>query len=149
MKEDTTKIKVSIPLINDIELKEIDNLYNDIADKYIKTYVKEKDLVIAQYIIKKLREENQQLKKELENKKNYYRNIVNNQLAECLEPDCEDFYLAEIEGKAEERDLYKSVIDEVREYVYQNEYCRFGHIDGAEADYICKILDKANIREDE
>lgn len=37
--------------------------------------------------------------------------------------------------------LQQALID-IREYVYQNEYCRFGHIDGSEADEIYKIIDK-------
>ena len=50
--------------------------------------------------IKSLLKENQEFKKQLEEYKNRYINRLNNQLAEGVEPDPEDYYLAEIEGKA-------------------------------------------------
>lgn len=104
-----------------------------------------------------LQQENQRLKEELDIRKNHYRNKVNNQLAECLEPDCEDYYLAEIEEKAEERDLYKSVIDEIKEETekYAEEkktktnscktFIKYMEL----ATIIREILDKANIKESE
>ncbi len=48
--------------------------------------------------------ENQELKKQLNDYKNRYKNYLYNQLSEDIEPDGEDFYLAEIEGKSNEYD---------------------------------------------
>lgn len=52
--------------------------------------------------------ENQELKKQLGNYKNRYVNCLNRQLSEDIEPDAEDFYLAEIEGKANDYDELKT-----------------------------------------
>jgi len=38
--------------------------------------------------------------------------------------------------------LLKQALIDIREYVYEHEFCRFGHIDGGEADEIYKIIDK-------
>ena len=65
MSEEFTEVKISMPLIDDIELKRIDNFYNDIVDEYTKAYVKEKEQVIIQRLMKNLREENQHLQQEL------------------------------------------------------------------------------------
>lgn len=56
------EIKISMPLIDDIELQRIDNFYNDIVDEYTKAYVKEKEQVITQRLMKNLREENKKYK---------------------------------------------------------------------------------------
>lgn len=61
----------------------------------------------AQYMYL-LEKENQELKKQLGNYKNRYANCLNRQLSEDIEPDVEDFYLAEIEGKANEYDKLKT-----------------------------------------
>lgn len=54
--------------------------------------------------IQELLNENQQLKEQLDNYQNKYNNRLNNQLVEGLEPDLEDYYLAEIEDKANKYD---------------------------------------------
>jgi hypothetical protein len=59
-------------------------------------------------------EENQELKKQLDNYKNKYKNRLNNQLAEGVEPDFEDFYLAETEGKSNE---YDELIIKQKEFI--------------------------------
>lgn len=61
-----------------------------------------------------LLEENQKLKKQLDNYKNKYKNRLNNQLVEGVEPDFEDFYLAEIEGKSNE---YDELIIKQKEFI--------------------------------
>lgn len=66
MKEEM--IKISMPLIDDIELQRIDNFYNDIVDEYTKAYVKEKEQVIVQQLMKNLREENKSLQSQLKAK---------------------------------------------------------------------------------
>lgn len=60
------EFKISMPLIDDIELQRIDNFYNDIVDEYVKGSLKEKKQIISQRIMKNLREENKQLKKQNE-----------------------------------------------------------------------------------
>ena len=64
--------------------------------------------------IDELKKENQELKKQLDNYKNKYKNRLNNQLAEGVEPDFEDFYLAEIEGKSNE---YDELIIKQKEFI--------------------------------
>ena len=56
--------------------------------------------------------ENQEFKKQLEEYKNRYINRLNNQLAEGVEPDPEDYYLAEIEGKANDYDKLLKQLEE-------------------------------------
>ena len=60
------EFKISMLLIDDIELQRIDNFYNDIVDEYVKGSLKEKEQIISQRIMKNLREENKQLKKQNE-----------------------------------------------------------------------------------
>lgn len=62
--------------------------------------------------IKSLLKENQEFKKQLEEYKNRYINRLNNQLAEGVEPDPEDYYLAEIEGKANDYDKLLKQLEE-------------------------------------
>lgn len=62
--------------------------------------------------IKSLLKENQEFKKQLEEYKNRYINRLNNQLAEGVEPDLEDYYLAEIEGKANDYDKLLKQLEE-------------------------------------
>lgn len=59
---------------------------------------------IEYYNIFDLIRENQKLKKQLDNYKNRYKNYLNNKLSEDVEPDFEDYHLAEIEWKANEYD---------------------------------------------
>lgn len=54
--------------------------------------------------IEELLEENEELKKRLEKDKNKYIQKVEKLLANDIEPDPEDFYLAEIEGKSNDYD---------------------------------------------
>lgn len=61
-----------------------------------------------------LLEENQKLKKQLEEKKNKYIKKVNKILAEDIEPDPEDFYLAEIEGKSND---YDKLLNQQKEFI--------------------------------
>ena len=65
MSEENTQVKISMPLIDDIELHRIDNFYNDIVSEYTKAFVKEKEQVIAQRLMMNLQQENKQLKEEL------------------------------------------------------------------------------------
>lgn len=82
--------------------------------------------------IQKLQEENNRLQEEINNKKCHYKNIVNNQLAECLEPDCEDFYLAEIESKANTLDKFKKWISSRHEPKFFHQYELMKKIDEIE-----------------
>lgn len=50
-KENT--FKISMPLITDEDIRKIDNNFENIVKEFTKSYVKEKDLVLAQYIMKK------------------------------------------------------------------------------------------------
>ena len=60
------ELKISIPLIDDIELQKIDTFYNDIVSEYTKSFVKEKEQVIVQRLMMNLQQENSRLKEELE-----------------------------------------------------------------------------------
>ena len=68
--------KISMPLIDDMELQRIDTFYNDIVDEYTKQLVKEKNQVIIQRLMKKLREENKELKQQLKEKENQQKEFI-------------------------------------------------------------------------
>ena len=76
MNEENVSVKISMPLVDDIELQTIDTFYNDIVSEYTKTFVKEKDQVIAQRVMMNLQQENARLK-EIENKLNFIKNRKN------------------------------------------------------------------------
>ena len=66
MNYEREELKISIPLIDDIELQRIDTFYNDIVSEYTKSFVKEKEQVIVQRLMMNLQQENSRLKEELE-----------------------------------------------------------------------------------
>ena len=77
--DETISYKITMPLIDDEEIQRIDNHYNELVDKFIKQFVKEKDMIIAQRIMMNLRKENklllkenQKLKKQLETVRKKY-----------------------------------------------------------------------------
>lgn len=78
-------------------------------------------------VLERISKENQELKKQLDNYKNKYKNRLNNQLAEGVEPDFEDFHLAEIEGKSNEYDeliiKQKEFIEWLEQNIENEEYC--------------------------
>ena len=51
--EKDNTFKISMPLITDEDIRKIDNNFENIVKEFTKSYVKEKDLVLAQYIMKK------------------------------------------------------------------------------------------------
>ena len=53
-------ISISMPLLTEKEMLEIDNNFNEIVNEVSKQYIKEKDLAIAQYIIGKQQKELEQ-----------------------------------------------------------------------------------------
>lgn len=65
------ELKISIPLIDDIELQRIDTFYNDIVSEYTKSFVKEKEQVIVQRLMMNLQQENQELKEHIEKYEHY------------------------------------------------------------------------------
>lgn len=62
MNEENVSVKISMPLIDNIELQRIDTFYNDIVSEYTKAFVKEKDQVIVQRLMMNLQQENARLK---------------------------------------------------------------------------------------
>ena len=58
--DETISYKITMPLIDTEELQRIDNNYNELVDEFIKQFVKEKDMIIAQRIMMNLRKENKQ-----------------------------------------------------------------------------------------
>ena len=66
--------KIKLPLITDEEIKLIDNNLDSITNEFIKIAIKDKDLYIAQYIIKKQSEDKDNLIKYLEDKIKEYEN---------------------------------------------------------------------------
>lgn len=72
--EEYTQVKISMPLIDDIELQRIDTFYNDIVEEYTKAFVKEKEQVIVQRLMKNLQQENSQLKERIEKTIEYIEN---------------------------------------------------------------------------
>ena len=89
--EKDNTFKISVPLITDEEIRNIDNNFEDIVNEFTKSYVKEKDLVIAQHIMQKQQNKISQLESdnyELNNRINDY--IEERQkLIEKLEEVCE------------------------------------------------------------
>ena len=76
MNEENVSVKISMPLIDNIELQRIDTFYNDIVSEYTKAFVKEKEQVIVQRLMMNLQQENARLK-EIENKLNFIKNRKN------------------------------------------------------------------------
>ena len=74
-KEET--FKKSLSLIDNVELQRIDNHYNEIADEFLKQYVKEKDMVVAQLVMMNLRKENRELKEENQELKTRIKEALN------------------------------------------------------------------------
>ena len=60
IEEDDRVIKISMPLLTEKEMLEIDNNFNEIVNKIKNQFIKEKDLAIAQYIINKQQKELEQ-----------------------------------------------------------------------------------------
>lgn len=106
-------------LLNSIEKNTVDHWKNYYSNVPIKCIFE--DLVIDINEIKKLTNENQSLKKQLEDNKNKYNTRLINQISENIEPDCEDFYLAEIEEKSNEYDKLKNQQKEFIEYLEDKE----------------------------
>ena len=69
--DEDNAIKASIPLISEEELRIIDNNFDDIVNQFIKQFIKNKDIAIAQHIIQR-----QQAEIEKRNK------IINNAITE-------------------------------------------------------------------
>ena len=69
--EENVSVKISMPLVDDIELQRIDTFYNDIVSEYTKAFVKEKDQVIAQRLMMNLQRENARLKNKIEKAINF------------------------------------------------------------------------------
>lgn len=84
--EKDNTFKISMPLITDEEIRQIDNNFENIVKEFTKSYVKEKDLVLAQYIIKKqqdkidqLESDKQKLIEKLEKILKEYENVIANE----------------------------------------------------------------------
>lgn len=87
-----------------------------------------------QNAIETLEKENKELKKQLEELKNGYKIKLRRLLAEGMEPDLEDFYLAEIEGKAND---YDKLLNQQKEFIKYLER----RIEYVTATYQCHRLD--------
>lgn len=62
--EKDNTFKISVPLISNEEIRNIDNNFENIIEEFTKSYVKEKELVIAQYIMQKQQNKIDQLESE-------------------------------------------------------------------------------------
>lgn len=74
--DEAISYKITMPLIDTEELQRIDKHYNELADEFIKQFVKEKDMIIAQRIMMNLRKENKLLLEENQKLKEKIKNIV-------------------------------------------------------------------------
>ena len=77
--EKDNTFKISMPLVTDEDIRKIDNNFENIVKEFTKSYVKEKDLVLAQYIMKnqqdkldQLESDKQKLIEKLEEKIRYF-----------------------------------------------------------------------------
>ncbi|MGN1269360.1 MAG: hypothetical protein ACI4UU_00600 [Clostridia bacterium] len=59
--EENNTLKISMPLITDEDIRRIDNNFETIVKEFTKSYVKEKDLVLAQYVMQKQQDKIDQL----------------------------------------------------------------------------------------
>ena len=84
--------KITNMLVTDEDIKHIDKNWQSIIDEYTKTLVREKDLVIAQYLMKKQKEEIERL---------------NNIIKEAIEYIKKHGDYNKLSGCIEELDLYK------------------------------------------
>lgn len=76
LKEDDRAIKISMPLLTEKEMLEIDNNFNEIVNKIKNQFIKEKDLAIAQYIINKQQKELEQKETILDKVTEYIKNYI-------------------------------------------------------------------------
>lgn len=126
--------KVTIPLITDDELNVIDNNLHTITDDFLKHMIRDKDLYLAQYIMKKLEEENQELKKQVDELElivgiRQKRNLISkfdkeydeedkkknpNRDYACVTPDAEEVYKRYYELKAQQKEFIKYLEDEIK-----------------------------------
>lgn len=74
--DEAISYKITMPLIDTEELQRIDNHYNELVDEFIKQFVKEKDMIIAQRIMMNLRKENKLLLEENQKLKEKIKKIV-------------------------------------------------------------------------
>lgn len=72
--EENHEFKISIPLITNQELENIDNMQSEFVEKISKAVIRDKELLIAQQIIKKQQEEIEKLK---DNNKKLLRKLRN------------------------------------------------------------------------
>ena len=110
MTKENVSVEISMPLIDDIELQSIDIFYNDIVSEYTKAFVKEKDQVIAQRLMMNLQQENQSLKKQIQERPKEYVFIGNAQNK------TRDF-INQITKDNKENKKYKEVIDKIEKYI--------------------------------
>ena len=104
MNEENTQVKITMPLIDDIELQNIDTFYNDIVSEYTKAFVKEKEQVIAQRLMMNLQKENTELKEKVKNMEN-----LQNRIDKAL--DFIDCHFKEMVADEEAQEL-KSILKE-------------------------------------
>lgn len=99
----------------------------------LKKHLKEKShkLIELNEMVKNLEKENKKFKNQLEELRNDYKNKLIKLLANDIEPDAEDFYLAEIEGKANDYDKMK---------IQQKEFIKYLENEIHKADYNINIL---------
>lgn len=76
-----------------------------------------KDVNYYKNMASRLKKENEKLKKQLEKDKNKYIKKVNNFLAEDVEPDPEDLYMAELEQRAMDCELMEMQQKEFIKYL--------------------------------
>ena len=120
---ETISYKITMPLINDEELQRIDNNYNELVDEFIKQFVKEKDMIIAQRIMMNLRKENKQLLRE------------NEKLKEQLKQK------EDIINKAKEYIINNSLYEEEYDYDYEENIYLSGIHDDDVRRILVEILD--------
>ena len=106
-----------------------DELFNEMVAWREKSQELKKQLEVGEQQYNDLVEEKEELQEqlaiktlELENRKTGYIRSLNNQLSEDIEPDPEDFYLAEIEDKAND---YDKLLIKQKEFIkYLEDYIK-------------------------
>lgn len=78
-----------------------------------------------------------------------YQNNLYEKLAEDIEPDPEDFYLAEIEGKAKEYDKFKSALKDIRKIISRYDFENYHYFKERlieDNNKLLQIIEKAGVK---
>ena len=89
--------KITNMLVTDEDIKHIDKNWQSIIDEYVKTTVREKDLVIAQYLMKKQKDEIERLNNIINELEEWLYDNTNYEEYDRVEKDTFNYVIKKIE----------------------------------------------------